>query len=73
MPVRKLVTGLLALAVAGTAVACSSGSSGGSGGGTHPQVITWVNPPAVTAIETIDAEFHRSTRTSTSSCRPRST
>lgn len=59
MPVRKLVTGLLALAVAGTAVACSSGSSGGSGGSTTLKIITWVNPPAVKAINTIDAEFHK--------------
>ena len=59
MPVRKLVTGLLAVAVAGTAVACSSGSSGGSGGSTTLKIITWVNPPAVKAINTIDAEFHK--------------
>ena len=59
MPVRTLVTGLLALAVAGTAVACSSGSSGGSGGSTTLKIITWVNPPAVKAINTIDAEFHK--------------
>ncbi len=59
MPVRTLVTGLLALTVAGTAVACSSGSSGGSGGSTTLKIITWVNPPAVKAINTIDAEFHK--------------
>ena len=59
MPVRKLVTGLLAVAVVGTAVACSSGSSGGSGGSTTLKIITWVNPPAVKAINTIDAEFHK--------------
>jgi raffinose/stachyose/melibiose transport system substrate-binding protein len=59
MPVRKLVTGLLALTVAGTVVACSSGSSGGSGGSTTLKIITWVNPPAVKAINTIDAEFHK--------------
>ena len=59
MPVRKLVTGLLAVAVAGTAVACSSGSSGGSGGSTTLKIITWVNPPAVKAINAIDAEFHK--------------
>ena len=59
MPVRKLVTGLLAVAVVGTAVACSSGSSGGSGGSTTLKIITWVNPPAVKAIKTIDAEFHK--------------
>jgi ABC-type glycerol-3-phosphate transport system substrate-binding protein len=50
MPVRKLVTRLLALAVAGTAVACSSGSSGGSGGSTTLKIITWVNPPALKAL-----------------------
>jgi raffinose/stachyose/melibiose transport system substrate-binding protein len=59
MPVRKLVTGLLAVAVVGTAVACSSGSSGGSGGSVNLKIITWVNPPAVKAINTIDAEFHK--------------
>jgi raffinose/stachyose/melibiose transport system substrate-binding protein len=59
MSMRKLVTGLLAIAVAGTAAACSSGSSGGSGGTTTLKIITWVNPPAVKAINTIDAEFHK--------------
>ena len=59
MSMRKLVTGLLAVAVAGTAAACSSGSSGGSGGTTTLKIITWVNPPAVKAINTIDAEFHK--------------
>ena len=59
MSMRKLVTGLLAIAVAGTAAACSSGSSGGSGGTTTLKIITWVNPPAVKAINTIDTEFHK--------------
>ena len=59
MPVRKLVTGLIALAVAGTAAACGSGSSSGSGGSSTLKIITWVNPPAVKAINTIDAEFHK--------------
>ena len=60
MSMRKLVTGLLAIAVAGTAAACSSGGSGGSGGGTTTlKIITWVNPPAVKAINKIDAEFEK--------------
>jgi raffinose/stachyose/melibiose transport system substrate-binding protein len=41
------------------AAACSSGSSGGSGGSTTLKIITWVNPPAVKAINAIDAEFHQ--------------
>jgi raffinose/stachyose/melibiose transport system substrate-binding protein len=57
---RKLATGSLALAVVVTAAACSSaGSSGGSSGSTTLKIITWVNPPAVQAINTIDSEFHK--------------
>ncbi len=59
MRMRKLVTGLLAVAVAAAAAACSSGSSGGSSGPVTLKIITWVNPPAVKAINTIDAEFHK--------------
>ena len=56
---RALLLGFLALAVtAGGAVACSS-SSGGSSGSSTLKIITWVNPPAVQALNTIDAEFHK--------------
>jgi raffinose/stachyose/melibiose transport system substrate-binding protein len=56
---RSVLLGFLALAVtAGGAAACSSGS-GGSSGSTTLKIITWVNPPAVQALNTIDAEFHQ--------------
>ncbi len=45
----------IGLASAGLS-ACSSGSGNGSG---SLKIITWVNPPAVTAIKKIDAEFHQ--------------
>ncbi|HEY3733598.1 MAG TPA: extracellular solute-binding protein [Streptosporangiaceae bacterium] len=45
------------LAAAGLA-ACGSSGSNSSGAGTL-KIITWVNPPAVTAITKIDAEFHQ--------------
>jgi raffinose/stachyose/melibiose transport system substrate-binding protein len=60
--IRPLLTGLLAVAVAAAAAACSSGSSGGGGSSsasTTLKIITWVNPPAVQAINKIDAEFHQ--------------
>ena len=58
---RSILTGSLAVAVTVVAAACSSGgSSGGSGGGTTTlKIITWVNPPAVQAINKIDAEFEK--------------
>jgi raffinose/stachyose/melibiose transport system substrate-binding protein len=61
---RSLLIGSLAVAVAVVAAACSSGGgsggSGGSGGGkTTLKIITWVNPPAVQAINKIDAEFEK--------------
>lgn len=63
MPVkiRPLLTGLLAVGVAAAAAACSSGSSGGSGGGGSStlKIITWVNPPAVKALNQIDSEFEK--------------
>ena len=58
---RSVLTVSLAIAVMVVAAACSSsGSSGGSGGGsTTLKIITWVNPPAVTALNKIDAEFEK--------------
>jgi raffinose/stachyose/melibiose transport system substrate-binding protein len=58
---RSLLIGSLAVAVTVVAAACSSGgSSGGSGGGsTTLKIITWVNPPAVQALNKIDAEFEQ--------------
>jgi raffinose/stachyose/melibiose transport system substrate-binding protein len=48
-----------AVALATTAAACGSSSgNSGSGSGTL-KIITWVNPPAVKAINKIDAEFHK--------------
>jgi raffinose/stachyose/melibiose transport system substrate-binding protein len=50
----------IGLAAAGLAACGSSSpsSASGSGAGTL-KIITWVNPPAVTAITKIDAEFHK--------------
>src|SRR5215469_14131114 len=58
---RSLLTASLAVAVTVVAAACSSGGSGsgGSGGSTTLKIITWVNPPAVQAINKIDAEFEK--------------
>jgi raffinose/stachyose/melibiose transport system substrate-binding protein len=58
---RSLLTGLLAVAVAAAAAACSSssGGSGGSGGSSALKIITWVNPPTITAFKQIDAEFEK--------------
>lgn len=57
---RSLLIGSLTVAVAAGAAACSSGSSsGGASGSTTLKIITWVNPPAVKAINAIDAEFHK--------------
>src|SRR5487761_817344 len=58
---RSLLIGSLAVAVTVAAAACSSGSgsSGGSGATTNLKIITWVNPPAVQAINKIDAEFEK--------------
>jgi raffinose/stachyose/melibiose transport system substrate-binding protein len=56
--IRAILTGSLALVLAGAAAACSSGS-GGSSGSTTLKIITWVNPPAVKALNQIDAQFHQ--------------
>ncbi len=61
---RSLLIGSLAVAVTVVAAACSSGggsggSSGSGGGKTTLKIITWVNPPAVQAINKIDAEFEK--------------
>ncbi|MBV9384758.1 MAG: extracellular solute-binding protein [Streptosporangiaceae bacterium] len=45
------------IVVPGAACGSSSGSSP-SGSGTL-KIITWVNPPALAALKTIDAEFHK--------------
>ena len=60
---RSLLIGSLAVAVTAAAAACSSGGSGGSGasgGGTSTlKIITWVNPPAIQALNKINAEFEK--------------
>jgi raffinose/stachyose/melibiose transport system substrate-binding protein len=48
----------VALAAAGLA-ACGSSSPGSSSGAGTLKIITWVNPPAVTAITQIDHEFEK--------------
>ena len=56
---RSLAVGTAAAALAVTAAACSSGSgSSGASSGTL-KIITWVNPPAVKALNQIDAEFEK--------------
>lgn len=60
---RSLLIGALAVAVTVLAAACSSGTSGtsgaSSGGTTTLKIITWVNPPTITAFDKIDAEFEK--------------
>jgi raffinose/stachyose/melibiose transport system substrate-binding protein len=57
---RSILTCSLVIAVTVVAAACSSGaSSGGSGGTTTLKIITWVNPPTITALNKIDAEFEK--------------
>lgn len=41
------------------AAACGSSSPAASGKSQTLQIITWVNPPAVKAFQTIDTEFHK--------------
>ena len=61
---RSLAVGSLTAALAVAGAACSSGggsssgSSGGSGNGTL-KIITWENPPTITAFKQIDAEFEK--------------
>jgi raffinose/stachyose/melibiose transport system substrate-binding protein len=58
--IRSVLTGTLVVAVAATAAACSSsGGSSGSSSSTTLKIITWVNPPAVQAINKIDSEFEK--------------
>ncbi|MBO0819420.1 MAG: extracellular solute-binding protein [Nocardiopsaceae bacterium] len=55
---RALAAGTLTAAVAVAAAACAGGGS--SGGGTSSLTITtWVNPPALKALNQIDAEFEK--------------
>ena len=60
---RSVLIGSLVVAVTVVAAACSSGGSSGSGGSggatTNLKIITWVNPPAVQALNKIDAEFEK--------------
>ena len=56
---RVGTAGLALLAAAGLAAGCSSGSSGSAGGKQTLKIITWINPPAVKAIQQIDKEFEK--------------
>jgi raffinose/stachyose/melibiose transport system substrate-binding protein len=60
---RPLRVGALAFATvaaaAGIAACSSGGGSGGSSASSTVKIITWVNPPAVQAINKIDAEFEK--------------
>jgi raffinose/stachyose/melibiose transport system substrate-binding protein len=51
--------GLVLLAVTSLAAGCSSSGSSGAQGKQTLKIITWVNPPAVTALKQIDAEFEK--------------
>src|SRR6185437_938326 len=55
--VRTGTAGLALLTLAGLAAGCSS--SGSSSGSQTLKIITWVNPPAVKAIQKIDTEFEK--------------
>ena len=60
---RSLLTASLVVAVTAVAAACSSGGgggAGGSGGGTTTlKITTWINPPAIQALNKIDAQFEK--------------
>src|SRR5580658_6560771 len=57
---RAGTAALVLLVVVALAAACSSsGSSGNSSSGQTLKIITWVNPPAVKALQQIDAEFEK--------------
>ena len=57
---RAGTAALVLLVVLALAAACSSsGSSGNSSSGQTLKIITWVNPPAVKALQQIDAEFEK--------------
>lgn len=55
---RALAIGTAVAAVAVSAAACSSSGSSGNGNSTL-KIITWVNPPTITAFKQIDAEFEK--------------
>lgn len=57
---RAGTAALALIAVTALAAGCgSSGSSGSSSSGQTLKIITWVNPPAVKALQQIDAEFEK--------------
>src|SRR5580698_8669209 len=57
---RAGTAALVLLVVVALVAACSSsGSSGNSSSGQTLKIITWVNPPAVKALQQIDAEFEK--------------
>ena len=59
---RTGLAGLALLTVAALAAACGSSGSSGPGSSSSGQtlkIITWVNPPAVKAIQQIDNEFQK--------------
>jgi raffinose/stachyose/melibiose transport system substrate-binding protein len=60
--VRVGTAGVALLAAAALAAGCGSSGSSGSGSSSSPQtlkIITWVNPPAVKALQQIDGEFQK--------------
>jgi raffinose/stachyose/melibiose transport system substrate-binding protein len=61
---RRLAVGALVVGLVAGAAACSSGSSGGGGSASgkvsgNLKIITWVNPPTITAFKQIDSEFEK--------------
>jgi len=58
--VRAGAAGLALVALAGAAAGCGSSSGSGSSNASKTlKIITWVNPPAVKAIQKIDGEFEK--------------
>ncbi|MGH3156838.1 MAG: ABC transporter substrate-binding protein [Streptosporangiaceae bacterium] len=56
---RTGAVGLALVALAGAAAGCGSSGSGSSHGAQTLKIITWINPPAVKAIQKIDSEFEK--------------
>jgi raffinose/stachyose/melibiose transport system substrate-binding protein len=56
---RAGTIGVALLTVVGLAAGCGSSGSSGSSHGQTLKIITWVNPPAVKALQQIDAEFEK--------------
>jgi raffinose/stachyose/melibiose transport system substrate-binding protein len=56
---RRTLAAVAAIGLAAAGLAACGSSSGSSSGAGTLKIITWVNPPAVTAITNIDKEFEK--------------